>query len=390
MLVIMLYVRQSMENEIMLPIDVCYKESIKRKTTQNRARTQFYYILLYDKEVLCYNDAKLRNYRSAIYTFPQRKLISYSPPKMYHYQEWFTKEKLTYLSPDAYTVNEFIDGLMLTLFYDYRSSSWEIATKTNTNGDTIYYHDAPSECYNKKITEIFQEALLQSNNTLNWTILEQFSKSHSYTFIRSYSDSKLYLISVYAIQKESAQFVPPNEYEQWTSFSGMEDIICFPKRITYTTITNEDLIEELHNNKLDGIIVTNNVTGERCKLLTQWYTLRKHKRMVNEWELFYYLSLCKLKTIESETLQKEIKKYRKCVKLKNHLIDSLYYFYTQLYKEKNNVSLPDPWKILIEQIHQEVYIHRCIHHKKRFVSKQDLQQYLTQHHPSHYLHLMNV
>ena len=75
-----------------------------------------YSILNYNKELLNDHKENISLYRSVIFSYPELELLSFSPPKMELPNKFFSKE--TGEAKSSYYVNEYIDGLLIHLFYD--------------------------------------------------------------------------------------------------------------------------------------------------------------------------------------------------------------------------------------------------------------------------------
>ena len=116
-------------------IQVKYNESgtpclnVKLLTTNKDKTKPNYSILSYNKELLRYHKDNISNYRSVVYSYPELKLLSFSPPKMYTPNAFFSQEDSE--SRPKYCVNEYIDGLLIHLFYDERYQHWQMTTHNN-------------------------------------------------------------------------------------------------------------------------------------------------------------------------------------------------------------------------------------------------------------------
>ena len=101
-----------------LSMDVSTRPSMEYKITKNLAGDRLYSLLAYDKDYVNFNDDKIKNYRSVIFSFPERKLLSFSPPSIPILQNFVNiRDKKSHcIEPSKCVINEFIDGLMLNLF----------------------------------------------------------------------------------------------------------------------------------------------------------------------------------------------------------------------------------------------------------------------------------
>ena len=127
-----------------IQIDKAYKLDLenynifKIKTKYYNKNNVQYKILNYDSEMLCFDDYISSLYRSVIASFPENKILSFSPQKS------LDKDKFIEKYPnidDSMIINEIIEGTMINLFYDSRIEKWEISTKSAIGGIYFYYRN---------------------------------------------------------------------------------------------------------------------------------------------------------------------------------------------------------------------------------------------------------
>ena len=125
----------------------------------------YYYVFNYDEDVICYNVNEIRQYRMVILSYPENKLLSYSPPKLMGYNT-FVEQYPTITS--NIQISEYIRGVMINLFYDNRCNMWRLMTTSNEDKTNIIRK--------------FKMAL-HINDAGSTPILEYLSKTQSFTFI---------------------------------------------------------------------------------------------------------------------------------------------------------------------------------------------------------------
>jgi hypothetical protein len=113
-----------------------------------------YKIYNYDKSILSSLDNFHDKYRSVVFSYPENKLLSFSPPKSIEYFAFVEKYskiigELGEPVQKNITATEKIEGISINLFYDHRIQSWEISTKTNIGGNYWYF---PNSNANNSIT----------------------------------------------------------------------------------------------------------------------------------------------------------------------------------------------------------------------------------------------
>ena len=98
-----------------------------------------YEILNYDRNVLCFNDYKNSIYKNVIYSYPERKILSFMSPKTMSFRIFASRfNEINYDIHTNFEVTEFIFGKIINLFYDNRSKRWMLATKFQNAKKGIY------------------------------------------------------------------------------------------------------------------------------------------------------------------------------------------------------------------------------------------------------------
>ena len=152
-----------------LSMDVSNRPSMEYKITRNHAGDRLYSLLAYDKEYASFNDDKIRCYRSVVFSFPERKLLCFSPPAIPILQNFInTRDKNTNcIEPSKYIINEYIDGLMMNLFFDTRTFRWEVGVKYNTGGKQRYRYNKPYGYSMQRYIDIFKQKLQHDGELMN-------------------------------------------------------------------------------------------------------------------------------------------------------------------------------------------------------------------------------
>jgi len=268
-----------------------------------------YKIYNYDKSILSSLDNFHDKYRSVVFSYPENKLLSFSPPKSIEYFAFVEKYskiigELGEPGQKIITATEKIEGISINLFYDHRIQSWEISTKTNIGGNYWYFVNStvnnsitqiaspPGANYTKNyhspsstFYDMVLDALIQPRNTsLNdnpW--INELPKTHCYSFVLQHPENqivipikspKLWLVAVYEIRnslKEScAIHIPSYEYKKWSILMSMVGVIDFPKELD---VRNSKELQNYVSKYIDhpfrlvkGIVLWNEKTGERTLL----------------------------------------------------------------------------------------------------------------------------
>ena len=156
-----------------------------------------YTVLKYNKQCLnAGNVNSLGLFRSVIYY--DNELVSFSPPKSYN--------EGSYLSPDElnstdFSVEHFIEGTMMNVFYNKANSQWEVATRSIIGGETAFYVNT------KTFKQMFEEAAHYCNlslDDLNPTYVYSFVMHHPENrIVEKITAPRLFLTNVYRIHKET-------------------------------------------------------------------------------------------------------------------------------------------------------------------------------------------
>ena len=327
-----------------------------------------YTVLNYDKTTVCFDEPlKTRQCRSAILSYPDNTLLSFSPPKSLTPTEF--KKRYPDCTEDIY-INEQIEGTLLHLFYDTRIDSWEIATKKAVGGHyhTFYYKNPKVK--KTTVRNMFLDALTVPHNTRfqDIEILKYLSKDYSYCFVLQHPENhivfsitrpQLYLIAVYNILPVSRRVIsiPPLMYQVWGVFDDI-GLIKFPKCID---VLSYDEIDSYYQHKTDyetkGIVVTNLHNGEHFTIKNPVY------EKITDYAKTYmnslpYQYLC-FRHIEKTTeflnyypkSKSAFDRYHKDIK---DYIDGIFEFYKAKYILKENVKFlnEDKYGYIADVLHR--------------------------------------
>jgi len=351
-------------------------KSSKIKKKINSSKYNIYYVFNYDKQYLCLDDYELRNYRSVILSFLDRKLVCFSPPKSIDENIFFENNLL--LQEDAIVVNELIEGIMINLFYDKSINRWEIASKNSIGCNYWFYGKSNNEknsdkSENKTFYNMFLDALrANEGQELNdLPLLQYFCKSLSYTFILQHPNNKivlpvgyptLYLVAVYYIYPTEAIYVSPHNYKNWSFIKDIEGIINHPKEYdtknynidSHKNLKNIFLIEK---EMIKGVVVTNTNTGEHTTIKNPEYEYLKLSRTIAANLQYYYFCLRRIKQTENY-----LKFYPSMKKTFNNIqneylnyVSNVHTTYVEYYVFKNK-NIHKKYITHIYKIHQNIYL----------------------------------
>jgi hypothetical protein len=366
-----------------------------------------YTVLNYDKTVICFDEPlKTRQCRSVILSYPENKLLSFSPPKSITSSE-FKKRYPNADNEDIY-INEQIEGTLLHLFYDARIDSWEIATKKAVGGNyrTFYYKNPKIQ--KASIRNMFLQALAipQNANFQDIDILKHLSKDYSYCFVLQHPENHivfsiekpaLYLIAVYDILPVSKRVIsiPPLMYETWRSFENM-GIIQFPRRIN---INNYEEVEKYYENRTDytsmGLVITNLHNGEHFTIKNPIYAnvTGCPKSFMNSLQYQYLCFYHMGKTSEFlEHFPKYKSEFDYFYKQRKEFIDQLHDFYMTKYvwKLRTHLLNEDKYEHIADVLHK-IHLQSLSKHSQIIIkiTKLFISEFLSEKSPEEMIFLLN-
>ena len=347
----------------LLNIDICSKENIDRSVYYSNDRV--YYVLHYNKTMICYDDYTIGLYRSVVFSFLNNNILSFSPPKSLTNRVFMEKYPLI---SDSLIINEFIEGIMVNLYYDKEIGKWDIATRDKIGGK--YYISTRSQ--KKTVYELFLEAcraeLTQELNDL--VLVSLLPREMSYTFIlkrpnKTFVSPQLYLVSVFIIYKKEVEYISPTEYESWNIFSDINGVVMFPKRMENVTMYNDLLckVKSINNDVADnqeGYMVSNIHTGEKTKFTSYVNEMYKKTKNMEPNLQYQYFCFRRISKLSGSMWMLDIQRNRKNFYLIHHefedFIHNVHTSYMEKYIYKTKEVILDKYEIYIDKIHRDIYL----------------------------------
>ena len=326
-----------------------------------------YSVFNYYKSMICFNDMIHRNYRSVIFAYPEKVVVGFSPPKSIDINTFMQK----YPSIDEnILVTEMKAGIMIQLFYDYRSNSWEIATKGSVGCKYYFRKKGESISPDKKTYyRMFLDALgaLPDQELNDVPFLHCLPKTMSYTFILEHPENviimhverpTLYLIAIYLIYHKSncVAYIPATIYESWPVFQTIHGLIEFPKQ--YNNITGYDELPLAIVQQNRGVVFTNIQTGEHAVIECAKYVQLMKTRFIIPDVQYHYLCLRRMgKIAEFISHFPYYKKpfYQIRTEL-NEFIQNVYRSYMNCYVHQNTSEIAERYYTHIVKIHKQIYL----------------------------------
>lgn len=334
------------------------------------------YTILNNRNASFFDDTQHFLFRSVICSYPEKKVLCFSPPSVSHVSKFKANENLPYL-----LVNEAVEGVMINLFYDFRCEKWEIATKSGVGGHYCYNKYKKQKhlldhSSTKSFYIMFMEALRcsETKDLNDIEFLKFFSKNISYSFVLQHPENiiclpitniKLYLVSMYSINNKSGniaeiRYINPLHFRKWWFFQSLSGIIEFPEvyesQSVDTQLFEYPSIHETVKNR--GKMITNIKTGERYVVenieYTKLFLRRGQKNLLN------YTYLCLERIGKATDYLYYSPKYKKAFRrAKNGLyefITNVYLSYVNKFILKRKINISDKYEKHIDKLHKEIFI----------------------------------
>lgn len=241
-----------------------------------------------------YKKYKLVNYNQEKMTLPmigtagilksllftnENKLISFSPPKSQPYEVFSDM----FVNIQELQVEEFVDGTMISLFWDEQINGWDIMTRRKIGANNFYYTYTLND-KQPTFRSMFYDAVEHCNLDI-----DALDKSHIYSFVLRHPDNRiitktstpqLYLIEVYSIENTVDQDSLSYDINV-VNRSNVIDTSAFknssvktPQQFSFDTYI--DMMTSLDNFDKDqsipkGYILRDIETGTRTKLVCKTY-----------------------------------------------------------------------------------------------------------------------
>jgi hypothetical protein len=241
-------------------------------TTKNNEQ---YTILQYDKDfIYLSNISSYGLLRSVILSGSD--VVCFSPPKSTP-SDVFIKNYPEKTS--AIVAEEFVEGTMINVFYDFKHKCWQIATRKTVGCDVRFYTHST-----KTFSTMFQEACTAANLSI-----DKLNPFFCYSFVLQHPENRivvphktpqLYLVATYMIihDKQNNEINVTHISKYFESLFDAYHIfkttgVKFPQKYEFETYS--DLINQYAsaNTSYDimGVVITNHSTGERTKIRNPIY-----------------------------------------------------------------------------------------------------------------------
>ena len=353
-----------------------------------------YKVVRYNKNMLCYDNIPTYGIYRSVIVNSDRQIVCFSPPKTIT-ADTFIKKYNT--KTESLVAEEFIEGTMINVFWDYKigsSGDWEFSTR-NTVG-------AVSSFYKSDNTKTFRNMFLEAvkHNKLD---LNDLNKSFCYSFVLQHPENRivvpfkepqLYLIAIYSIDNSDVNKISVCSIDK-TMFFKLHTNTTVKMPATYEWTNYTDLINKYAsmNTSYDilGVVIHNNETGERTKIRNPVYEQVRQLRGNQPKLQYQYLCLRKEgKVGDFLKYFPENKKDFSIFRDQLHLFtNTLYKNYVSCYikKEKPLIEFSEQYRTHMFNIHKHFL--DDLKDNKLYVTNTVVIKYVNNIHPSLLMFCLN-
>ena len=355
---------------------------------------QKYTVVRYLKEYLCLDMIPTYGLCRSVILNSVNAVVGIAPPKS------IPSDSFIKMYPDKnehLVAQEFIDGTMINAFWDPSvgiAGGWEISTRNTVGATSSFFKGAQQKTFRTMFLEAAQEIHLS---------LETLNKELCYSFVLQHPDNRivvpftkpdLYLVAVYNIKCVDGNWMAWSyPIYDLKAYDWRQTMIKFPKVYTWNTYT--ELIETYASMNTSynimGVVVYNNLTGERMKIRNPVYEQVRSLRGNQPKLQYQYLSLRKEgKVADFLKFYPENKKEFSVFRDQIHLFTStLFANYIACYvkKEKPLKEFPEQYKTHMFNIHK-IYMDE-LREKKMFITNTAVITYVNNLHPSLLMYCLN-
>ena len=349
-----------------------------------------YFLLKYDKMFFNLNDLYVGLYHSVLFSYPNKKLLSFCPSKLTTYKYFRT---LFPKLDENIQITEHVDGVLVNLYFDEIVGEWEITTKNNIGGYESLYDD--EEKMTVKEGFVSNLGYLKNTNINEMSILEYFSKDFCYSFKlckkRSYI---LYIIGIHMIKCDvpnNVKFIPESTFMEWKCIQTINGLVHFPKKISFPNY--KELDEHLNYcHEPIKYVLTNEKTAIKCFLQNNEYYTQESFDQIDNFNK--YLFLCLNRNFNSYEMRinlpaNERELFNTRIQFEN-LITDLFNAYINYFIKKKSLSLPSKYKNHLLLIHKKYYLESLKKKCPFLVKRGTIKEYMNKLSPNELMHLLTT
>jgi hypothetical protein len=272
---------------------------------------------------------------------------------------------------EGYSVEQFLDGVMIGMFWDTYTASWRIHTRSSLDAKCKYFST-------RSFAELFTEAVGGSIETF----AAEFDKNASYTFVLQHPENRIVspvaAPNAHLVQKAH---IEPDLFVRLDHTVTTDSLRFIEMGASWAQIMEKLLHMKTYN--IQGVVIKDLATSKRWKLRTPEYTYIRHLRGNNARRDFLHLQLW-----ESGRLSEYLTYYPEERAMVDNILarwniitSDVFRCYTDVFKAHSmpKTAIPAKYKSFVHGLHQ-IYLttHRSIDWRTTvdFMNRQDTAQKL--------------
>lgn len=353
-------------------------DKFKVKSTLINSNFKRYEILNYDKSVLCFNDRKNSIFKNAVFSYPEKNLLSFMGPKTMSFKTFISEFKLqikTYFDVQ-FMVTEFIEGDFINLFYDNRINKWLLVTKFQ-NTRKGYLLKTSSTLY-KKFVNLLKG--FDNDDINDLYILTFFNKKYNYNF--KIRNDRLYLITVFKIEHINNIISIKNVYKISYEYDirHLDGIIYYPKEYYFKDYMEPWHKSENRDNMPNKYILTHASGMETTLETTDFDMINKYQNVPHN---ILYMHLCLKKIKKNYGFSDRFSHFKDYFRHIDIILNEFFYkvheAYIHYYILKDN-DYKDAYLFWVHKIHKEIYLPSLKNIKVK-INMESIRKYFLSMHP---------
>jgi hypothetical protein len=394
----------TMYPDIRIPTDVQTIIDLKHVHTKEvTVSKQNYIMLTCDSDFVCYDNNDIRKYNSIVLDPMTRSILSVTPPMSYELEAFknLYPNNTEDGTNDTIMVEEMIEGLSFTIFFDYRIKQWEMTTRNSVGGNYSYYRMANSK--SKTFKEMLFDFLLLDTkiHTLNdWECLQSIDRKSCYHFILQHPENHIVLNNT--IPK--LYYTGMHECHIEGIMNKIRYVSCHWKQVfsnasihipTLYTFKNDfdDTIADYNPDSLDhhmGIGFLHKYTGDRTFIVHSKYKTLQTLRGTHPNMMFQYICLRRISKVHDFLYH--FPQYKPVFwtffQLYETLVARIHSAYLAYYIQKSGKHVEKYIFYHVSQIHHTIFKPSLNDEQRVIVKKSVVRNYLDGLSPGNVLHML--
>ena len=288
----------------------------------------------------------VRAFRSVVWDVLENRPVSVTPFKS---QDGETLPTATELPLDKYRIQEFVDGVMIGMFWDKYSSSWRIHTRSMLDAGCRYYSQT------KTFKQLFDDANADFSTLL-------INTGMSYTFVLQHPENRIVTPTkgpvLYCVQQTHVNAEGTvTTMEPAPSVFTCANVLA-PK--SYILQTPNDIWSKIAMLNLEvptaqGLVIKDLLTGDRYKVRTLIYNTIRQMRGNSPRRDYTWLTLWRNNTLRDYTIMypEERMEAEGLVNKWKAVTNSVFHIYTDVFKARsmNKADIPPKFRPLVYGLH---------------------------------------